>query len=288
MPSVDVAVDRGPTGARAQLNFVLLTYDSCRYDALVEADTPVLDSWTPIRRAQSPANFTYASHHAFFAGILPHVTDPIPYYNRFVKQLVGIVDVGETNVVKQALVGLPSDENLVEGFRDAGYRTVGTGAMNWFRQAPLQRGFDRFLFSGTDAERQIEFVIQSLPPRGPFFGFVNFGETHAPFSYRGKPDHCPVDVRARVIVWPPAEQGPVGRDNAAFSHQVRAAEFLDRQLGRLLSGLPENTVVILCADHGECFGEDGYWGHGFNHPMVLEVPLAIFALDGSDLFEMVA
>lgn len=266
-----------------RLNFVLVTYDSCRYDVLVEADTPVLDSFAPVHRAQSPANFTYAAHHAFFAGILPQVVDPLPYFNRFTRQLMGIAEVGETNVVKSALVRLESDENLVEAFRAAGYRTVGTGAMNWFRQAPLQRGFDRFRFTGTDAETQVDFLIGSLPDDGLFFGFVNFGETHAPFSYRDKADRCPVDVRARVIVWPPVEQGPVGRDNEAFWHQVRAAEFLDRQLGRLLSQLPENTIVVLCADHGECFGEDGYWGHGFNHPMVLEVPLAIFALDGRDL-----
>jgi membrane-anchored protein YejM (alkaline phosphatase superfamily) len=281
MPQVDPAL----VTAAERLNFVLATYDSCRYDVLVEADTPVLDSFAQVRRAQSPANFTYAAHHAFFAGILPHVVDPVPYYNRFTKQLMGIAGVGETNVVKDALVSLPSEENLIEAFRADGYRTIGTGAMNWFRQAPLRTGFDRFLFTGTDAERQIDFLIESLPDRGPFFGFVNFGETHAPFSYRGKPDRCPVDVRARVVVWPPVEQGPVGRDNEAFWHQARAAEFLDRQLGVLLSALPESTIVVLCGDHGECFGEDGYWGHGFNHPMVLEVPLAIFALDGRDLLE---
>ena len=36
---------------------------------------------------------------------------------------------------------------------------------------------------------------------------------------------------------------------------------------------------MACGDHGECFGEDGYWGHGINHPKVFEVPLGIFRLD---------
>lgn len=81
--------------------------------------------------------------------------------------------------------------------------------------------------------------------------------------------------------WPPSQgAGPIGRDNPAFAHQVEAAEFLDSRLPRLFSTLPQDTIVILCGDHGDCFGEDGYWGHGFNHPAVLEVPLAIFRLDG--------
>jgi membrane-anchored protein YejM (alkaline phosphatase superfamily) len=264
-------------------NFVLVTYDSCRYDVLVEADTPVLDSFAVVHRATTPANFTYAAHMAFFVGILPHVVDPIPYHNRFIRQLIGIVDVGEPNVVKDALVKVQSPDNLVEGLRVAGYRTIGTGAVNWFRQGPLRRGFEQFLFSGTDGDRQVEFLIDALPADGPFFAFVNFGETHAPYSYRGMVGRCPVDVRARVIEWPPVEKPPVGRENDAFRHQVAAAEFLDRKLGDLLSALPSNTIVVVCADHGECFGEDGYWGHGFSHPKVDEVPLAIFALDGRDL-----
>ena len=75
----------------------------------------------------------------------------------------------------------------------------------------------------------------------------------------------------------------MGRDNEAYLHQMEAAAFLDSRLPRLFSDLPGDTIVILCADHGECFGEDGYWGHGVNHPRVLEVPLAIFRLDGEPL-----
>jgi len=126
-------------------------------------------------------------------------------------------------------------------------------------------------------------VLDNLEPGRPFFAFINFGETHAPFHFEGKSDPCPVDVRARIMKWPPREEGPVGRQCAAFGHQVQAAEFLDARLPKLLSGLPSNTIVVVCGDHGECFGEDGYWGHGVNHPKVLEVPLCCFRLDGQSL-----
>ena len=67
------------------MNFLLLTYDSCRYDVLAAASTPVLDSYSAIFAAESPANFTFASHQAFFVGILPYTVQDVPYYNRFCK-----------------------------------------------------------------------------------------------------------------------------------------------------------------------------------------------------------
>lgn len=264
-------------------NLVFLTYDSCRYDVLIEARTPVLDSFAAIVPAQTPANFTFAAHQAFFVGILPNANEDIPYYNRFRRQLVGLVEVGETNVVKDALLKVSSDWNVVTGLRDQGYQTVGSGAMNWFRQRSLTHGFERFRFTGTDASAQIDFVLGDLDLGRPFFCFINFGETHAPFHFHGKTDRCPVDVRARIMSWPPHQVGAVGRNCAAFEHQMRAAEFLDARLPKLLSRLPVNTIVVVCGDHGECFGEDGYWGHGVNHPKVLEVPLACFSLDGKSL-----
>ncbi len=265
-------------------NFLLLTYDSCRLDVLEAADTPVVDSFAEIRSAQSPATYTYPAHLSFFAGILPNCDGDLPFYNRFTKQLVGLAEVGETNVVKHSLVQVTSDRNVMVGLAELGYQTVGAGAMNWFRQATLTEGFERFAFTGTDADAQIDFLLDEIDPDRPFFAFINFGETHAPFRYAGKQDRCPVDVRARIMSWPPRQgDGPVGRDSPAFDHQRRAAEFLDTRLPRLFSGLPDNTVVVLTADHGECFGEDGYWGHGVSHPMVWTVPLTMFRLDGAPL-----
>lgn len=237
---------------------------------------PFCKSLGDVRKAQAPANFTYASHHAFFEGILPLCDEPIPYYNRYVKQLYGINNVGETNVVKNAEVAVISSTSFFDGLRKLNYRIFGCGAMNWFKQASLTSGFDEFLFTGTDANSQVDFIISRVTPAtSPFFAFINFGETHFPYVFEGKTDACPITVLARMIEWPPQETGPVGKSNPAYSHQVAAASFLDGPIRRLFSSLPENTFVVICGDHGECFGEDGFWGHGFNHPRVLEVPLLI-------------
>ena len=272
-------------GAAGQPSYLLVTYDSCRLDVLQAAHTPVLDSYAQIVAAQTPANFTYAAHQAFFVGMLPNALEPLPYYNRFIHQLLALGAVGEIHVVDKACAHrVDSDVNLVAGLSAAGYQTVGAGAMNWFKQTALTRWFEKFSYTGTDAEAQIDYLRREIDPSRPFFGFVNFGETHDPFDFKGKPDHCPIEVQSRLIEWPPVQNGrPVGRHSEAWGHQVRSAEFLDAQLPRLFDGLPGSTTVILCGDHGEAFGEDGYWGHGVNHPSVLTVPLAIFRLDRASL-----
>lgn len=264
-------------------NFLLLTFDSCRFDVARTARTPVLDSYGVLHEAQTPSNFTYGAHLAFFAGILPNSSQPLPFFNRFTRQLIGLVETGETRVAKEAAFPVDSRHDIISGLTAMGVKTIGAGAMNWFRQGTLTDRFESFQFTGTDAEAQIDFLLSELEPDRKFFGFINFGETHFPFTHAENPKPCNEPVLARLIDWPPAPKDGVrtGRDNPAFARQVEALEFIDSRLARLFSSVPENTVVVACADHGECLGEDGYWGHGVNHPQVLTVPMYIFRLDGN-------
>ena len=60
----------------------------------------------------------------------------------------------------------------------------------------------------------------------------------------------------------------------------RGVETLDRQLGRFFdelrrAGLWDETLVILTGDHGEAFGEHGYFLHATPHEETLRVPLLV-------------
>jgi len=99
-------------------------------DVLASANTPVLDSYCGIHRAEAPANFTFASHQAFFVGILPNIKEYIPYYNRFRKQLLGLVGVGEGQVSKSSLKKIESNWNIIRGLKSEGYQTVGALAFD--------------------------------------------------------------------------------------------------------------------------------------------------------------
>jgi glucan phosphoethanolaminetransferase (alkaline phosphatase superfamily) len=55
--------------------------------------------------------------------------------------------------------------------------------------------------------------------------------------------------------------------------QIRAVKYLDGVVEELFDIVPKNTYITITADHGELFGEGGYFGHGpINHPKVFEVP----------------
>jgi len=55
-----------------------------------------------------------------------------------------------------------------------------------------------------------------------------------------------------------------------FTYPSHLAFFVGALLRRF-----QNGTIVICADHGENWGEDGLWGHTVNHPTVLEVPLII-------------
>ena len=55
--------------------------------------------------------------------------------------------------------------------------------------------------------------------------------------------------------------------------QIAAVRYLDGVIEELVDIVPGNTFITVTGDHGELFGEDGYFGHGpIMHPKVLEVP----------------
>ena len=59
-----------------------------------------------------------------------------------------------------------------------------------------------------------------------------------------------------------------------------ALHYVDEQLDRLFGAFQKKgkTFVICCSDHGTCYGEDGVWFHGVNHPIVNTVPYKHFVL----------
>lgn len=68
-----------------------------------------------------------------------------------------------------------------------------------------------------------------------------------------------------------------------FVHGYWASvSFVDTQIGRVLDsleelGLTENTVVVLCGDHGWQLGEHKLWAKGNNYEESLRVPLMVAA-----------
>jgi membrane-anchored protein YejM (alkaline phosphatase superfamily) len=270
-------------------DFLLVTWDSCRFDAYQKARTPILDQFGPAHRAWAMATYTLPAHVALFHGFLPHAFEATPFYNRYYQQLWRISH-RKTNT--QPLVSFPpGTKNLADGFANMGYYTVGTAAMSMFRHAPmLRRGFDDFTVTKEqEARQQNQIIIKAVRSNAaskPFFAFINYGETHSPFHHEDMPGFDPQAEEHFSYSRLHNQQG-VTTDNwtfnqTAFDKQVSCAEFLDARMGDLLAFLKERgkpATVVMCADHGECFGENGLYGHAFYHEKVMEVPLLIFRVN---------
>lgn len=252
---------------------LFITLDSCRYDTFIAAETPALKAVGPVWKAQAPASFTYGSHAAMFVGFTPGDASRReawvnPKFGKIFK-LVGPGFAGKGTELFPL-----RGPNIIEGFRRRGYTTIGTGAADWFNTATesgriLARDFDQFFFPGNtwSLKQQMDWISLRLSEAaGPVFLFVNVGETHVPYYYEGAP-------------WSPEENPCVpfseANDRAECMRRQRAClEFTDRTLEPLLDAFAAGTTVV-CADHGDCWGEDGLWEHGIHHEKVLEVPLLL-------------
>ncbi len=282
------------TQTHDKMNIVLVTYDSCRYDTLIQARTPNLDKYGHIYSGWTSATFTYPAHAAFFMGILPMVNEALPYLNRFHTQLINLNQTGqaaEHTYGRRTLRLKAGNQDMIYGLRQSGYYTVGSGSALWFDKKNLIGNFNHFQFKhAQSAPKQINYVLEKIGKYSkdkPFFAFMNFIETHTPYMHYGS-DRAEFAMGARGFMRFPPQEDPIFKDSHGgklHTAQIKAAEHLDIQMGDFLKQLPGNTLVIVTADHGEAFGEDGFWGHGVYHPTVMNVPMMCFMINHEPILD---
>jgi hypothetical protein len=253
---------------------LLMTLDTLRYDVardeMAAGRTPNLAAilpngqWEP---RHSPASFTYASHHAFFAGFLPTPITPGPHPRLFAAKFAG----SETTTAQTCCF---DSADIVSGFANAGYRTFCIGGVGFFNKlTPLgtvlpglfQESYWRTELGVTavdSTENQVRLarsLIAEMPIQQRLFLFINISAIHQPNRF----------------------YLPGATEDSIQSHAA-ALQYVDGQLLPLFSQLRRrgSTVVIICSDHGTAYGEDGYQGHRLAHPVVWTVPYAEFILPG--------
>ncbi len=263
----------------AATDVLFISLDSCRFDTFRAAqragELPNLSSVGPLHRAQAPSYFTYGSHAAFWMGFTPGVVGSNqPWLNPKAGKLFRMAFAGSSGRDGEQSFRLDG-ANVVEGFRRQGYCTIGSGAVDWFNTASetgsvLARPFENFHFAGNtwSLANQLLWIDECLAqasPEQPRFAFLNVGETHVPYWHEG----------ADWERWPSPcipFGGPDCDAEESARRQRACLEWVDAQLAPLLKRFSDGTVLI-CADHGDCWGEDGLWEHGISHPATLTVPL---------------
>lgn len=262
-----------PLRPQSTESVLFITLDSCRYDTFHAADAPNMKRIAMLHRATAPSYYTYGSHSAMFVGFTPGIA-PLnePFLNPKFGKLFKLVGGGfaGSGAVAYELAG----RNIIEGFRKRGFVTLGTGAVGWFNPSlptglHLTESFDEFFYPGDtySLHRQIAWIADRLSQKsGDTFVFVNVGETHVPYYHEGAP-------------WDPTDNPcvpfqDVDRAVECRDRQRRCCEFVDNEMNLLLEAFIDSTIVI-CGDHGDCWGEDGLWEHGISHEATLTVPLLV-------------
>jgi hypothetical protein len=256
-------------------DILLFTFDTLRYDVAQSlwqtGHTPHLAALLPDTgwdMRHSPGSFTYAAHHAFFAGFLPTPIAPGNHFRPFALQFEGSTTIApETCVLTGA--------SLPEGLANRGYRTICIGGVGFFNQCnPLGKVlpglFQEQYWSPelgvTDRNSTVHQValacdrLNHLPQDQRVFLFINLSALHQPNYF-----YLP------------------GATTDSIATHAAALEYIDRTLVPLWETLRDRapTFGILCSDHGTTYGEDGYTGHRLAHPSVWTVPYAEILIERS-------
>lgn len=285
----------------AEASYAMITLDSCRYDVAAEQQLPHLSALGPLRRARTMGCFTLPAHAAFFGGFLPNVMER-PRWPRYSREKGPLfrLDRARRHPRRSDNLGalyLPGD-SVPAGFQAAGYRTVGAGGVRWFASAQLRTGFDEFHYWEPQDDTNDRFAVRDLTEfpltnldrltdalagDSAYFLFVNCPETHAPYLCGDETNEQRESILAACRRLEPIWNGKDGRldevdpDPADFDllkqAQARALSVVDARLGELFAQLPRPVRVVVCADHGEAFGENRRWGHDFPDDAVMDVPI---------------
>ncbi|MCA1905670.1 MAG: sulfatase-like hydrolase/transferase [Desulfarculus sp.] len=259
---------------------VYIVLDSCRYDTWEAAATPNLDRLGVVERRWAYASWTSPAHQVLLMGLLPHVSPPGVHASEVYRQelLSWRERLGAPDL---EFAGFLPQLNLPTALKRLGYRTLGRVSLPVLNQHTVfATGFDDYRLMASHADFAGMIQQMSFDPGRPSFWFLNLGETHYPYLL--PPEDAPRlhglhgVVKDLAHAAEPVAVGP-GFDPAEMAclrkAQVRALETVDGLLPALYAKLPADAWIIVTADHGELFGEDGYFGHGpVMHPKVFEVP----------------
>jgi hypothetical protein len=270
--------------AAARNNYILLVFDSCRYDAFLAARPKVMSKLGKVERRWSYASWTAPAHFNLLMGLMPH-TNPRhtfasdAYARDFLKfnDRLGAQGLDFSSFVPRLY--------LPALLQKIGYRTNAFVSLPVLNPATiLNTGFDSYKLMDRHNDMRAMVRRMSYPEEQPSFHLLNVGETHYPYALPGEPENEWPKISGVHGVFKHLDEHIVGgrlrprrfnpRKLADLrQRQIDAVKYLDTVVEELFDLVPRNTYITITSDHGELFGEDGFFGHGpIVHQKVLEVP----------------
>jgi sulfatase-like protein len=275
---------------KAKNNFIIVILDSCRFDSFVAAAPKTITKLGPVEKRYSYAAWTAPSHYNLLTGLLPHTSPQNVYASEYYKEDFFNFNrrLGATGIDFAAMVpGLWMPEFLRNTLGYSTHARVSLPVLN--PRTGVNRSFDSFQLMDKHNDMRSMLPTLKFSEERPSFYLLNVGETHYPYA---KPDED-------SSMWPRISgvngvfkklndevgdpNNPNFKETFQFFDQAKMDQLRERQIDtvRYLDGVfaelydlvPKDTYVIVTADHGELFGELGYFGHGpIMHEKCFEVP----------------
>lgn len=307
---------RLPPAPAAAPNILFIVMDTVRAESLGLAGqgqtiAPVLDRLARrgvrFDQARSTAPWTLPSHASMFTGRLPHelstrLDRPLDSTYETIAEFANSHGYDTAGFVANTFF-CSRWFGLARGF--VHYEDVAIDAREILRSSGLGRSITRKLstssndrptayFDRKDAatiNAELMRWLRRRPKGRPYFAFLNYYDAHDPYltpeeegrrSSRASRSSAELEV---LRDWHRTSRGGVRPEHVRLARESyeECIGYLDRQIGRLFKGLEamkalENTIVVITSDHGEEFGEHGFFGHGQRlYSQVLHVPLLFIA-----------
>jgi len=266
--------------------------------------------------AVAPAPWTLPVHASMFTGLYPsehEATQEDPYLEGATTLAESLSAAGYATACYSSNAWITSYTNLTAGFSDhdnffqilPSELLSGPLASLWKtmndndtlrgvadRMVQLGNKIHEHLAEGgggdTKTPQVIDKTIDFVDESDDFFAFINLMDAHLPY-------HPPEEYAERFA--PGVDSTEVCQNSKEFNCGARDIDdeewadikglydaelaHMDAQLDRLFSHLKETgqweeTTVVVCADHGELFGEHDFYGHEFGiYDPLVNVPLMV-------------
>ena len=290
---------------RDKNHLIIITLDSCRYDSFMAAQPEniarLCGGLKNVERRFSYAGWTAPSHYNLLTGLVPHTSPEEVYASEYYKEdlykfkdRLGVDEAGFEAMIPH--LWLPSY------LKARGYENNALVSLPVLNPATgINRDFDTFKLMPKHNDMMkmlddIEAHTKSKDSKGiygsvPQFYLMNVGETHYPYALPDEdkndlPHISGVNGIFRKLDKQIDTEGTLISDNESgdFMDMEMIEKCRQRQIGtvkyldevvfpRLYDMVPKDTWIIVTADHGELFGESGYFGHGpIMHEKCFEVP----------------
>jgi arylsulfatase A-like enzyme len=254
-------------GPPPELRVVLITVDTLRHDCLDEMPNlraRAADA-TRFSRFYAATSTTQPSHASMFTGLHPWQHGVTRNGHILSDQHMTLAEhLSSAGFGTHAIVGsfpVAARFGFGQGFQryNDDFSQNFYGVARWSGEDVPDLEFYSLADRVTDqAIREIERADESRQ-----FFWIHYFDPHAPYGSSQGGELSAREIRAAAVAGDPSVATLL--DEARTLYAVDLG-FLDRELERLLARLDESGVethVMLVADHGESFGEDGSIAHSY-------------------------